>query len=84
MTISERHSRAGQLGALTKWGRETDRSAATEAARTAAEERWYVAVRAEHPSLDEHTARQMAAARKREHFIRLAMKSAAKRKAKAA
>lgn len=82
--MSARHARAGQLGALAKWGRETDRTAATAAARLAAEDRWYRSVRAEHPELDEQTARLMADARKREHFLRLALKSAASRRRKRA
>lgn len=82
--MSARHSRAGQLGALAKWGRETDRTAATAAARRAAEDRWYIAIRAEHPDLDERAARLMADARKREHFLRLALKSAASRRRKKA
>lgn len=82
--MSARHARAGQLGALAKWGRETDRTAATAAARKAAEDRWFLAVQQEHPDLDERTARLMADARKREHFLRLAHKSAAKRRRRAA
>lgn len=83
--MSSRHASAGRLGALTKWGRETDRTSATAPARKAAEDRWYTAVRAEHPDLDDRTARLMADARKREHFIRLAQKSvAARRRGKAA
>lgn len=83
--MSARHARAGQLGALAKWGRETDRSAATAPGRKAAEERWMRAVLQEHPDLDERTARLMADARKREHFLRLSMKSVeARRRRKAA
>jgi hypothetical protein len=78
--VSARHARAGQLGALAKWGRETDRAAATEKARKSAEDRWYRQVRAEHPDLDERTARLMADARRREHFVRMAHKSAAARR----
>lgn len=82
--MSARHARAGQLGALAKWGRETDRTAATAAARQAAEDRWYLEVRAEHPRIDERTARLMADARKREHFTRMAFKSAETRRRRAA
>jgi hypothetical protein len=82
--VSARHARAGQLGALAKWGRETDRTSATAPARRAAEDRWYLAVRAEHPDLDETTVRLMAGARKREHFIRMAHKSAASRRRRGA
>lgn len=82
--MAARHAQAGRLGALAKWGREENRAAATAAARKAAEDRWYRDVRSEHPDLDERTARLMADARKREHFIRLALKSAASRRRKAA
>lgn len=82
--MSARHARAGQLGALAKWGRETDRTAATAPGRKAAEDRWLRAVRQEHPDLDERAAQLMADARKREHFLRMALKSAESRRRKKA
>lgn len=78
--MSARHATAGRLGALAKWGQCTDRAAATEAARRAAEDRWLREVRAEHPDLDDRSARLMADARKREYFARLAMRSVAARR----
>jgi hypothetical protein len=84
MSTPNRYASAGRLGALVKWGRTIDRAAATEAARKAAEDRWLREVRAEHPDLDDKTARLMADARKRAYFSRLAIKSAAARARRAA
>jgi hypothetical protein len=80
--MSERHASAGRLGALRRWGNTPDRSAATAAARAAAEDRWLRAVRAEHPDLDDRTARLLAESRRKEFFVRLGMRSAAARRAK--
>lgn len=82
--MSAAHARAGRIGALAKWGRTTDRAAATDAARTAAESRWASQVRAEHPDLDERIVQQMADARRREHMARISAKGVAARRRRAA
>lgn len=84
MSAPNRYATAGRLGAQVKWGKTTDRAAATEAARRAARDRFAVQVRKEHPDLDEQTVQLMADARRREYFTRLAMKSAAARRRAAA
>jgi len=82
--MSARHATAGRLGAYAKWGRTVDRAAATEAARRASEGRWEREVRAEFPDLDDRTVEQLAAARRKAHFIRLGQASAAARRRKKA
>lgn len=84
MSAPNRYAVAGRLGALARWSNCTDRQAATEAARRAAEDRWVREVRAEHPDLDDKTVRQMAESRRKLHFARLAQKSVAARRGRAA
>lgn len=80
MSAPNRYVVAGRLGALSRWGNCTDRQAATEAARKAAEDRWVREVRAEHPDLDDKTVRKMAESRRKLYFARLAQKSVASRR----
>lgn len=84
MSAPNRYARAGRLGALARWSTTIDRAAATEAARRAAEDRWLREVRAEHPDLDNKTAQKLAESRRKLYFARLAQKSVAARRARAA
>ncbi|MEV0608086.1 hypothetical protein AB0I61_17145 [Polymorphospora rubra] len=65
-------SRAGRIGALVRWGKTPDRTAATAPARRAASERWLREVQAEFPDIDDATAQKLAEARKRAHMTRIA------------
>lgn len=71
-----------RAAAHTRWGNTTDRASGTAAAREAAESRFLRQVREEHPDLDDRTARELAESRRRAHFVKLAIASAAARKAR--
>ena len=60
MTFSDRSTRA-RLAAHERWAREPDRTAATEPARRAQEERFLAAARVLHPHGDEATIAKAAA-----------------------
>lgn len=73
---------AGRIGAATKWATCTDRTAATEAARRAAFERFERLVDPEGKLPPAERATRAAHARKA-HFLRMAAKSAATRRRRA-
>jgi hypothetical protein len=60
MSVSDRSLRA-KIAAHERWGRESDRSAATAAARAANDDRYLNAARALHPNLSEKELRVRAA-----------------------
>jgi len=79
MSAANRHATAGRIGAHVRWGNTPDRTAATEAARKAAEDRFLRQVRDEFPDLDHPTAVKLAESRRRAFFSRIAQKSVAAR-----
>jgi ABC-type phosphonate transport system ATPase subunit len=82
--VSARHAAAGRIGAYEKWGRCTDRQAATAPGLRAASEKWLKEVRAEHPELDDRAAQLMAEARRRAHMARISQAGVEARRRKRA
>lgn len=82
--MSARHAAAGRIGAYEKWGRCTDRAAATAPGLKAANAKWLREVKAEHPELDDHAAQLMAEARRKAHMQRISLLAVAARRRKKA
>lgn len=78
---SSRHQSAGRIGAHSRWAREADRSAATQAARDGLIRRFEDEVDPDRILQPEERARRVESAR-RAYYTRIAMKSAAARRAK--
>lgn len=83
MEKSKRHQQAGRIGAHVKWATTEDRSAATQAARDAMYRRFEDEVDPERALPEAERAKRVESAR-RAYYTRIALKSAAARKAKAA
>lgn len=79
-----RSSIIAALGAHESWARTEDRTARTAPARKAFEDRFAAQVREEFPDLDDAQVAVRAEHAKKAYYLRLALKSAAARKAKAA
>lgn len=71
-----------RIAAHTRWANETDRSAATAAARRAAEDRWLRKARELHPDADDQALAEVAAHLRSAHYVRMALASAKARRAK--
>lgn len=78
---SRPHQVAGRIGAHRKWATTEDRSAATQAARDGLYRRFEDEVDPDRVLLPEERAKRVESAR-RAHYARIAMKSAASRRAK--
>jgi len=78
---SSRHQSAGRIGAHRKWATTDDRSAATQAARDGLYRRFEDEVDPDRVLPPEERAKRVESAR-RAHYTRIAMKSAASRRAK--
>lgn len=78
---SARHQSAGRIGAHARWSREADRSAATQAARDGLYRRFEDEVDPDRVLPPEERAKRVESAR-RAHYTRIAMKSAAARRAR--
>ena len=74
----------GAIGAARRWSRTPDRSGATAPARAAFASKFEREVRDEFPSATDEQVATMAECRRREFYLRLAAKSVASRKRKAA
>lgn len=75
---------ASQAGAHESWARTTDRSARTESARKAFDDRFAAQVREEFPDLDDAEVAVRAEHLKKAYFLRLSLASAKSRKDQAA
>lgn len=73
-----------QIGAHVSWANTEDRAARTAPARKAFEDRFTVQIREQFPDLDDAEVVVRAEHAKKAYYLRLALKSAAARKAKAA
>jgi hypothetical protein len=80
--VSARHVTAGRIGAYERWGRCTDRAAATAPGLKAANAKWLREVKAEHPTLDDHAAWLMAESRRKAHMQRISLLGVAARRRK--
>lgn len=78
---SSRHQTAGRIGAHSRWSKEADRSAATQAARDGLYRRFEDQVDPDRLLLPEERAKRVESAR-RAYYTRIALKSAASRRAK--
>lgn len=75
---------ASQVGAHESWARTTDRSARTAPARKAFDDRFAAEIREQFPDLDDAEVVIRAEHARKAYYLRLALKSAEVRKAKAA
>jgi hypothetical protein len=73
------HSRAGKLGAFSKWANTPDRKAATAKARQVFNDRFHAEARLKFPDADEATIDQLAQYARREYYMRLSMLASAAR-----
>lgn len=78
---SKRHQTAGRIGAHRRWAMTDDRSAATQAARDGLYRRFEDEVDPDRVLQPEERAKRVESAR-RAYYTRIAMKSAAARRAK--
>lgn len=78
---SKRHQVAGRIGAHSRWSKEADRSGATQAARDGLYRRFEDEVDPDRVLLPEERAKRVESAR-RAYYTRIALKSAASRRAK--
>lgn len=79
---SRQHQIAGRIGAHRRWAATEDRSAATQAARDGMYRRFEDEVDPDRVLLPEERAKRVESAR-RAYYTRIALKSAASRRAKA-
>lgn len=77
--MATHHSRAGKLGAHTKWSRTPDREAATAKARQAFRDRFERDARERFPDLDDAAIARLAESGRRAYYQRLSMLAAAAR-----